>query len=380
MVVLGLGCGATVKSGNHSSPPDGGAGGLSPPASGGVASGGVTSGGGATGHGGALAAAGAPTADEAGAPATSEGGAGLGNPCAGVAAWCTPGEAVCDPRLGKLTACSECGVPAPGADGPDCVRLLASDKESNGVCVVRGQTALECWQGSVQPRLGQVQPSTQQLFLPDDYSELMPGELRLCAQLEGGAYSCLLTGAGCSHGAAGDDGFCAICAGQLHCEGNSPVMQPPVLNPPLLDMTITDMDAIVLSPDDVRVDTDILPLPAAWQGAPTELHVDHQLAGCVRTSDNELGCWLSPSGPIQNASWHGRYRKLVPTTLPKACVLDEQGQVSCGNILQDTELEALGEPGMLDLVASMSEVCALSRVGKVSCWRDGAALDVPAGW
>src|SRR5207244_2792144 len=190
VVVLGLGCGGAVKSGSHGSPPDGGSGGVSQPASGGVASGGtpsggVATGGVATGHGGTLAAAGAPTADEAGAAAASEGGASFGDPCAGVAAWCTPGETVCNPRLGKLTTCSECGVAAPGADGPDCVRLLVSDKESNGVCVVRGQTALECWQGSLQPRLGQVQPSTQQLFLPDDYSELMPGELRLCAQLEG---------------------------------------------------------------------------------------------------------------------------------------------------------------------------------------------------
>jgi hypothetical protein len=97
-------------------------------------------------------------------------------------------------------------------------------------------------------------------------------------------------------------------------------------------------------------------------------------------SSNELGCWLSPNGAIQDTSWHGKFRKLAPTTLPQACVLDEQGQVACGNILQDTELEPLGEPGMLDLVASSSEVCALSRAGKVSCWRGGAPREVPDGW
>jgi len=394
MAVLALGCGGSVKPGSEGAPPNNASGGGQSAsggvatggiatggiAAGGVAAGGVAAGGVAAGYGGKLATAGAPSAGEAGTSSAPEGGAGPGDPCAGVAAWCTPGERVCDPRLGKLTVCSECGVGALGADGADCVRLLVSDKESNGVCVVRGQTTLECWPGWGAPRTGQVPPSTTGVFLPDDYSALGPDDLRLCVQVERGAYSCLMNATGCAHGAAGDEGFCAICAGQLHCEGTSSVTQPPVLNQPLLDMTITDMNAIVLSSQDVRFNTEILPLPPAWQGSPSELYVDHQLAGCVRTGTNELGCWLSSKGPIQSSAWHGHFRKLVLTTLPQACVLDEQGQVACGNILQDTKLERLGEPGMLDLVASNAEVCALSRAGTVSCWRGAAALEVPQGW
>jgi hypothetical protein len=77
---------------------------------------------------------------------------------------------------------------------------------------------------------------------------------------------------------------------------------------------------------------------------------------------------------------HDGFAKLVPTTLPHACLLDAQGQVACGNLLEDAPLEPLGGPGMIDVVASYTQICALSSAGKVSCWKDGQALDLPAGW
>src|SRR5689334_17220162 len=92
----------------------------SPPSSGGTAE--------PTDQGGRSDAGGKATSD--GGEATGDGGA-TTEPCAGITALCEPGEAVCDPVRGKLTTCSECGEPLPGGE-TECVRLLSSDKESNG--------------------------------------------------------------------------------------------------------------------------------------------------------------------------------------------------------------------------------------------------------
>jgi hypothetical protein len=67
--------------------------------------------------------------------------------------------------------------------------------------------------------------------------------------------------------------------------------------------------------------------------------------------------------------------------MPRACVLDDERQLRCGDIFADAEPAALGSNDTIDFTASSNTVCALSVAGRVSCWSPaGAPLEVPEGW
>lgn len=68
-------------------------------------------------------------------------------------------------------------------------------------------------------------------------------------------------------------------------------------------------------------------------------------------------------------------------TLPRACALDDQGRIGCGNVLDDAAPTWFDALNVVDFVASASLVCALTRDGHVQCWNaTGTALETPAGW
>jgi len=108
------------------------------------------------GASGASAAGGTDMASGAGgaganaaAGADLAGGAGGTQPCQGIEPSCVPGETVCDRRKGTLTTCGDCGEPTPAENKATCVRLIASDKESNGVCVVLGEARSSFYHAAV---------------------------------------------------------------------------------------------------------------------------------------------------------------------------------------------------------------------------------------
>ncbi|HYQ31314.1 MAG TPA: hypothetical protein VER04_28970, partial [Polyangiaceae bacterium] len=209
LLMLLVGCGGTTHQGG-------------PAAGGGNDNGGAASGGGATGgnassgsanagnasagrasagnasagnanggKGGEGATESNPVAGAGGADATAgAAGAGGGGPCAGIVARCEPGEQACDPVLGKLGTCDACGVVTNVDEtGVDCVRLLTSDKESNGVCAVLGSDRLECFPEAFEVQKTTLPGDTVEVLLPDDYvsgSYDMP-----CFRDSKNRYSCL---------------------------------------------------------------------------------------------------------------------------------------------------------------------------------------------
>lgn len=305
-------------------------------------------------------------------------GAGPIEPCAGIAALCTPGEPLCDPALGVTAICDECGLPRPEAEGKQCARLIASDKESSTVCVVRGATELQCWPTWSGIQSGVVPPETREVLLRDD-SAAQESELsRACMRTDAAAYSCF-QGAECSHVTVGDYGLCAICQGNLTCKGD--VTLPALLPNPLLDITITDNALYSLGAAGVSAYTWGPILPDFWRGSPRELRVDHYEGGCIISTSNELACWESLSQPpLLPSAWTG-FRKFVPMTLPQACMLDEQGRVGCGDVFVGMAPPLFDVANVVDLVASSSLACALTREGRVHCWdAQGAALELPPDW
>ncbi|HEX2874472.1 MAG TPA: hypothetical protein VHP33_24630 [Polyangiaceae bacterium] len=313
----------------------------------------------------------------AGDASVTVGGATSEDPCLGITPACQPGESICEPVTGRLTTCSDCGEPLP-AEGEACVRLLASDKESNNFCVVKSNSHLECWPGWGETDKSVVSGDVVELLLPDDAATQRP--IKPCLRERSGNYSCSGAGAGCKV-ALGDAGACAVCDGKLYCDPQITV--PDALNESLIDVSITDSSAFLLSSRGVELPGVPARLPGPWRSASAQLLVDHQSAGCVVSERHELSCWLTLLEPLRPPSWKNTYRKVVPTTLPHACALDDARQLRCGDIFVDTTPQPVGPADVLNFAASTSMVCSLSVTGKVSCWRIGQALEaveVPAGW
>jgi hypothetical protein len=138
-----------------------------------------------------------------------------GDPCAATEARCVPGEPACDPQLGKLGTCDACGVVSDVDEaGADCVRLLASDKESNAVCAVLGKDHLECWPEAFEVKKTKLPPGVVEVLLPDDYT---PASLTgPCLRDAANAYSCGLDVCD-GRVVVGDVGVCGLCDGEVHC-------------------------------------------------------------------------------------------------------------------------------------------------------------------
>jgi hypothetical protein len=320
--------------------------------------------------------AGTRTAGVAGDPSSvGEGGAG-GDACANVEPRCLPGERACDPVLGKLGICDECGAVIDiEATGQDCVRQIVSDKESNGVCVVLGKDRLACLH-PYPPTLETTLPfDVVEVLLPDDAP---PGaQYQPCFRRLSGEYSCI-SGV-CERVAVGDSGACGICGGKLHCEGN--VTMPPDLQAPI-DISVTDSSVIVLGALGVQAFNDSPKAAPGWRGAPARLIVDHQLGGCIISDRHELACWVELSQGLQASSWGGDFTTFIGTTLPRACGLDQQRQLYCGDVFADSAPSALGDPDTIDFVASSSVVCTLSVRGRVKCFNEATSepREMPPGW
>jgi hypothetical protein len=339
--------------------------------------------GGAMAEAGHTQSAGAPGAGAPGAGAPGSGGeAGSPQqvPCAGVDPWCEPGQSVCDPVLGVRTACSECGEPLPNPTGSPCVRLIATDKESNGVCVVLGQTELQCWQTWGEPHHSVVPSDTTQVFLPDDFSSLqLPSlePLRLCTRSGASEVSCL--GSGCTRVAAGDYGACGICGGQLYCAGQLTALADPPQ--PLLDVAVTDNFVFVLGASGLKSTFRPLISPTFAEGKPLGLLVDHWEAGCVISDRDELACFESPAESFVASPWRGPFRKVVLQTMPRACVLGMDRRLRCGDVLGELEPQPYAPEDVVDIAASSSLICALTLDGYVQCWDHSAQpLEMPVGW
>lgn len=305
-------------------------------------------------------------------------GAGPVEECAGVSALCAPGEPLCDPALGVTAVCDECGRPRPDENARPCVRLIASDKESNTVCVVRGATELQCWPtwSGIQGRV--VPPETREVLLRDDSAAAESQLGTACLRTGADAYSCFQD-ADCSHVTVGDNAVCAICDGELACKGD--VTLPAFLPDPLIDITITDSALFSLGAAGVSA-YDLAPrLPDFWQGSPRELRVDHFAGGCIVSTSNEMACWVRGlSEPMLRSAWTG-FRKWVPMTLPQACMLDAEGRAGCGDVFVGVAPPLFDVTNVVDLVGSSSLACALTREGRVHCWdAQGAPLELPHDW
>lgn len=375
---VALGCGGNTRKGQPSPQPTlpGASGALNGADTGGATSmptkpvptGGVA-GSATTGPGGA---------ETSGGDSTGLGGAAPTDPCAGIVPRCLAGEPVCDPVRGKLTTCSDCGEALPGGD-TECIRLLGSDKESNGFCVVRSTEQLECWSGWGQGGKNVVPSDVVELLIQDDfaYAQNPPNP---CVRRSSGEYSCLRGAADLLRVAVGDDGVCAISSKhELYCEDS--VNTPAVLVPSPVDVAITDGSAFVLGAIGVAAVNLPARLPMFWKGAPAKLRVDHDFAGCISSDLGELACWMDVNEALRPSPWLGKYRKLVPATMPRACVLDDERQLRCGDIFADSEPAPLGSNDTIDFAASSATVCALSVAGRVSCWnRTGEPLELPEGW
>ena len=318
--------------------------------------------------------------DGAGANAGAAPPAGGTDTCAGVEPSCAPGASICDPRLGVTAKCNDCGAPKPVAAAQRCARLIASDKASNLVCVVLGATELQCWTTRGTPSLGVVPADSREIFLNDDNASAPQAEVHPCVRTESDEYSCFPGILGITRVAVGDWGACAISDDKVVCrEGATAPGVPP---DPVLDVTITDNTVFTLGPAGFAPGDWQPRMPDFWRGTPRSLHVDHQEAGCMVSTLDEMACWANTatSAPFERSAWSG-YRKWLPMTLPQACVLDAQGRIGCGNVLEDAAPTWLDATNVIDLAASASLVCALTREGHVQCWNAaGAALEVPEGW
>lgn len=298
--------------------------------------------------------------------------------CGGVVPRCTPGEVLCHPALGVTAICDECGLAQPENAGKPCARLIASDKESNNVCVVRGATDLQCWPAWSAIQSGMVPAETREVLLRDDGAASGNEFGGTCVRTADSAYSCF-EGSDCSHVTVGDTAVCAICYGKVTCKGT--LTLPAFATDPPIDMTITDSALFSLGAAGLAA-YDLAPrLPEFWRGSPRELRVDHYTGGCIISTANEVACWLqSPTQPLIASDWTG-FRKLVPMTLPRACVLDSEGRVGCGDVFVGAAPPRFDEADVVDLVASSSMACALTREGRVLCWDEqGAALELPPDW
>ena len=333
--------------------------------------------GGAQSQGGAPPSQGGAPPSQGGA-AASQGGAPPDDPCRGIQPRCHSGEPVCDPVRGTLTTCSACGEPMPGAGQEKCVRVIASDKESNGLCVVRGATELQCWGGWGTPQMGAVPEATVEVLLPDDFATFFPLHAPVpCVRTAATSFSCM-NGASCARTVAGDEGVCSLCGAALQCTGRIP--QPPLASEPVVDLAITDNSVFLLT--GAALYRPYLPRLALdfWRGSPQRLRVDHQSSGCVSSDLGEVACWSDVDQRLIASPWVGPFRKLIPTTIPEVCVLGDDGRVSCGNVFLDEAPKPLAATNAVDMVASATLVCALSVAGHVSCWKSGVPLELPEGW
>lgn len=318
-----------------------------------------------------------PEPSAGGAENTASGGADSTEPCAGVEPVCAPGEPVCDPLLGVSAGCDECGALQPAADAKRCARLLASDKERNLVCVVMGATDLQCWSTWGDAVSRKVPAETREVLLNDNGAYTPSYPWYPCVRTGSDQYSCFPGTAGISRVAVGDYGSCAISDGTLLCLGGAGPGVPPK---PAIDVDISDATVFTLggagfAPGDWKPR-----LPDFWQGTPRSLRVDHQSAGCMVSTLDEMACWADVSQPFVRSAWTG-FRKWLPMTLPRACVLDAKGRMGCGDILQDPAPAFFDTTNVVDIVASSSLACALTREGHVHCWNaDGKPLELPADW
>lgn len=367
-------CGGSTRS-NHLEPDE--------LATAGVTSGGATTRPQPTGEGGAGSGAtsgGATSSGTAGVGAVA-GSGGAPDPCAdslkGSERRCVTGEVVCDPVLGKLGTCDACGQPS-DTTGDECVRGIASDKESNAICVLRGSDTLECWNGFTEPAGRPIGEDVAEVLLPDDYPYGTITEP--CFRYAAGGFSCLAAAVGCEKVALGDSGLCAVCDGKLYCEG--PITPPATAQDPI-DISVTDSSVFVLGAAGVQFGVFAPQLPSDWRGEPRRLIVDHQFSGCMFSNLGEMACWLDLSKPPVTSSWSKPqlYTKVVGTTLPNACALDADRRLRCGDVLQDASPKALDATDIVDFVASANIVCALSAAGHVKCY-DGsfAPIAVPSAW
>lgn len=329
-------------------------------------------------RGGASADAGHPHG--AGAPSSGgEAGSSQEVPCGGVDPWCKPGESVCDPVLGIRTTCSECSEPLPNPTGSPCVRLLASDKESDGICVVLGQTELQCWPSWGEPHHGVVPSDTTQVLPPDDFTTVLRSfePLSLCTRSGTSDVSCL--GNGCTRVAVGDYGACGICDGQLYCAGQLTALSD--LPQPLLDVAVTDNFVFVLGASGLQSTFRPLVSPTFAEGKPLSLLVDHSQAGCVISDRDELACFESSAESFASSPWRGPFRKLVLRTMPQACVLGLDRRLRCGDVLSEPETQPYALENVIDVTASASLICGLTLDGHVQCWDASAEpVEMPIGW
>lgn len=378
LVTFLLGCGETSH-GSESLPTGGGASAMGGRGAGNESAGNAT--GGNAMSGGANAGKGGtpdphPVAGAGGVDAMAGAAGAGGEPCAGAEPRCEPGEQACDPWLGKVGTCDECGmVTHVDEAGADCVRLLASDKESNGVCAVLGKDRLECWPEAFEVKKTTLPPGIVEVLLPDDYTP--QSRNGPCLRDAANGYSCGFDGCD-GRVVVGDAGVCGLCDGELHCRELS--SEPPEVQQPI-DISLTDGNLLVLSPLGVHAFGETR-LPSGWRGAPAELLVDHRFGGCVISDQREMACWLEFSEGFQPASWQGSFKKIIGSTFPRACALDDARQLRCGNVFEDSAPAPYGEPDTIDFVASSSTVCALSVAGRVKCWNDatGDPKDVASGW
>ena len=305
-------------------------------------------------------------------------GAGPIEPCAGIAPLCSPGEPLCDPTLGVTATCDECGLARPDPGGKPCARLIASDKESSHVCIVRGTNEMQCRPGWDSIRRSVVPPETREVLLRDDGAAYENEHNRPCLRTGPTAYSCF-PGPGCSHATLGDYGLCAVCDGKLNCQGS--VTLPAVVPDPLIDITITDDTLFTLGAVGVTANHRAPRLPDFWKGSPRELRVDSYMNGCIVSTLNELACWFNGvTEPLLPSAWVG-FRKLVPMGLPQACMLDGEGRVGCGDVFVGEAPPRFELANVVDLVASSSLACALTREGRVHCWdAQGAPIELPPDW
>jgi hypothetical protein len=259
------------------------------------------------------------------------------------------------------------------------VRLLASDKESNGICVVIGQTALQCWSGWGEPRRGAVPSDTTQVLPPDDFSSLQSVDpLTLCTRRGASDVSCL--GEGCTRVAVGDYGACGICSGQLSCAGE--LTAPAAVPQPLLDVAVTDSVVFALGASGIESTFQSLVTPTFAQGKALRLLLDHYEAGCVLSDRDELACFERlAAGSFVESPWRGPFRKLVLQTMPQACVLAMDRRLRCGDVLSELEQQPYALDNVIDIAASSSLICGLTVEGHVQCWgASGQLLEMPADW
>jgi hypothetical protein len=314
-----------------------------------------------------------------GAGGAGEGGAGgAPDPCEGVMPRCEPGEVACDPMLGKLGTCDACGaVAAADVDGPDCARIIASDKESRVVCVVLGSDRLQCWPGwgttteTIAPR------DTVDVLLPDDGAHA--NGVTQCFLSSAGLHSCLPSSE-CARVHLSDTALCGICSGKLYCKDERGTKPPEIQAP--IDIGLTDDAVVLVGSLGVQAYDITLPLPSEWKGAPVSIAVDHQHGGCIVSDQQEVSCWANLTDGLKPSRWSGSFKKLAGLTLPRACTLDQARRVGCGDVFEDAAPTPVGDADSVGIAVSSYQVCSLSVAGRVKCWSDltGEPVAMPPGW